>query len=265
MQYEFEIIDFHTHPFMTRGTNICWHKDYCDMSPENTKRDLMALGISKICGSVIGDPEGTVREDDPWLRTKACNDEALRLRELYGDFYIPGFHVHPDYVRESCEEIERMHHLGVHMLGELLPYLFCWEDYSSKGMSEILDVCEQYDMVVNFHPMNLDQMDTMVKNHPKVKLVCAHPGEYQEFMRNMERMRMSENYYLDLSGYGILRHGMLRHAIDEFGPERFLFGSDFPTCNPAMYIGGVYLDDLISYKEKELIFAGNAKRLLRLN
>ena len=57
---------------------------------------------------------------------------------------------------------------------------------------------------------------------------------------------------------------MLRHAIDDFGPERFLFGSDFPTCNPAMFVGGVALDPLLSDEEKRLVLAGNARRLLGL-
>ena len=77
-------------------------------------------------------------------------------------------------------------------------------------------------------------------------------------------MKMSENYYLDLSGTGLFRHGMLRRGIDECGVERFLFGSDFPTCNPAMFIGGVALDSLITEDEKTMILAENAKRLLGL-
>jgi hypothetical protein len=81
-------------------------------------------------------------------------------------------------------------------------------------------------------------------------------------MRHVERAKWSDNYYLDLSGYGLFRHGMLRRAIDEMGADRILFGSDYPTCNPSMYIGGVLLDELISDEEKELIFSGNAKRLL---
>jgi predicted TIM-barrel fold metal-dependent hydrolase len=104
----------------------------------------------------------------------------------------------------------------------------------------------------------------MVKNHKDVVFVAAHPGEYGDFMRHVERMKMSENYYLDLSGYGLFRHGMLRRAIDEVGVERILFGSDFPTCSPAMYIGGVLLDELITDEEKEMIFSQNAKRLLKI-
>ena len=94
--------------------------------------------------------------------------------------------------------------------------------------------------------------------------MAAHPGEHDTFSRHLHRMELSENYYLDVSGTGLFRHGILRHGMDEFGAERFLFGSDYPICNPAMYIGGVLLDSLISEEEKRMIFAENAKRLLRL-
>jgi predicted TIM-barrel fold metal-dependent hydrolase len=119
-------------------------------------------------------------------------------------------------------------------------------------------------MVVSFHSMGDDEMDKMVKAHPGVTFVAAHPGEYPTFMRHLARMKMSDNYYLDLSGTGIFRHGMLRHAIDEFGAERFLFGSDYPICNPAVFVGGVLMDNLITDKEKELILSENAKRILKL-
>lgn len=120
----------------------------------------------------------------------------------------------------------------------------------------------QYGMVVNLYTMDPDQMDEMVLKHPKTVFVAAHPGEYDSSVRHMNRMKMSENYYLDLSGMGLFRHGMLRHGIDDFGAERFIFGSDYPACNPVMFIGGVALDTLIIEEEKKMILAGNAKRLL---
>ena len=49
------------------------------------------------------------------------------------------------------------------------------------------------------------------------------------------------------------------------GIHRFLFGSDYPTCSPAMYIGGVALDPLLTDAEKQQIFSGNAKRLLGID
>lgn len=259
---EFEIIDFHTHPFKVPEENICRHKEYCDMSAENTPEYLKSLGISHICGSALSllrdFPEGSTL----WDKIVLSNKTALELAEQYDGFYTPGFHVHPKYVRESCEEIEKMSKSGVKLIGELVPYMCEWSDYSCKEFDEILDVAQMYDMVVNFHTIDNDQIDEMVKKHPKVTFVAAHPGDGENPQRHFERMKMSENYYLDLSGTGIFRHGVLRHGIDKCGSERFLFGSDFPICSPAMYIGELALNPLYTDEERKNIFSENAKRLL---
>lgn len=261
----YEIIDFHTHPFISHSNNICRHAEYCNMSAENTVTYLQAMGISKICGSVIArDYKDIVSDKSDWDVISELNEEALALKKIYGDFYVPGFHVHPAYVKESCDEIERMHKLGIKLIGELVPYRHHWQDYSCKEFDEILDVATAYGMVVSLHTLGQDEMDEMVRKHPKTVFVAAHPGEHDTFSRHLHRMELSENYYLDVSGTGLFRHGILRHGMDEFGAERFLFGSDYPICNPAMYIGGVLLDSLISEEEKRMIFAENAKRLLRL-
>jgi len=264
---KYEIIDFHTHPFASDMYNICQHRNYPSAPPMNadeTARTMAALGVSRIAGSVITGKND--RFSSPWEKALACNEEALALRERYGDFYIPGFHVHPAYVEQSCREIERMAALGVRLVGELVPYMDDWGelDYACGQFSQILDSAEEHGMVVSFHTMNDEAVDKMVAAHPKTVFVAAHPGDYGSFERHMARMEMSENYYLDLSGTGLFRQGLLRHGIDRFGAERFIYGSDFPTCNPAMFIGGVALDPLLDDAEREKIFSGNARRLLGL-
>ncbi len=261
---DYEIIDFHTHPFILEQNNICAHSAHCGMSAERTLSTFDGLGITRFCGSVLSVPSARADYKSPWEQNLAENRIALDLWEKYGDRYIPGFHVHPDYVEESLEEMHRMYEKGLRLIGELCPYRYDWKDYSSERFSVLLDEAEALGMIVSFHSMGEDEMDKMVKRHPSVTFVAAHPGEYGSFMRHLARMKMSENYYLDLSGYGLFRHGMLRRAIDEAGADRFLYGSDFPTCSPAMYVGGVLLDDLISHEEKQMIFLGNAKRLLGL-
>ena len=57
---------------------------------------------------------------------------------------------------------------------------------------------------------------------------------------------------------------MLRYGIDRVGVEKFIFGSDYPTCSLPMYIGAILLDSGISDNEKEYIFSKNAKRILNL-
>ena len=160
--------------------------------------------------------------------------------------------------------MERLHRSGHQLIGELVPYIHGWQDYSCKAFDQILDTAAQLRMIVNFHSIDDNNMDEMVVKHPNTILVAAHPGEPASFYRHLERMKRSENYYLDLSGTGLFSHRMLRYGIDQCGVHRFLFGSDYPVCNPAMFVGGITLDTLISPQEKELILSGNAKRLLCL-
>jgi predicted TIM-barrel fold metal-dependent hydrolase len=233
---------------------------------ENTKRDLESLGVEKVCGSVIGK-----RLQSPdWAYIRRLNDKALELRERYNGFYVPGFHVNPHFVKESIEEVERMHKLGVKLVGELVPYHHCWTDYSCKEFSEILEVIDHYGMVVSLHSHTnyveecVKQMDEVVKNHPNVKFVGAHICDGALFDSHLSRMIDNGNYYVDLSGGGISRHGVLKHLVDECGADRILFGSDYPICNPSMYVGGVALEYLISEEDKKKIFYDNAVKLLGL-
>ena len=81
---EFEIIDFHTHPFLSPLTNICNHPDVFNMDTDYTLSLMKELGVSKICGSVafVGEYGSSW-----WDKIKHNNDEALKLKEIYGDFY----------------------------------------------------------------------------------------------------------------------------------------------------------------------------------
>ncbi len=253
----FEIIDFHTHPFSSERYNIChYHADY-DMKEEDMKKDLSHLGITKIAGSVI-----IYREPvESFASVKLCNDEALALRDRLGGFYVPGFHVHPDYVEESINEIRRMSKEGVNLIGELVPYLQGWKAYNEEGLFPILEEAARHSMVVSFHDMAFDTIDEMIERNPDVKFVAAHPGEHGAVLRHIERMKKYDNVYLDISGTGIFRWHMLRYLVDTVGSERILFGTDYPICNPGVYIGGV-LAEPISDEAKENIFSKNAKRLL---
>ncbi len=258
----YEIIDFHTHPFTHDGNNICSYIPYSDMSVESTREIFRKLGISRICGSVVFSRRPEDLSNIEIMRLN--NDTALELRDIYGDFYIPGVHIHPDSVQASCDEIERMHKAGVRLIGELVPYFDRWESYNTPEIDEIMDVARMYNMVISIHPMEADSTDEFIRRHPELTIVGAHPEEYGGYERQLARMRENKHYYLDTSGYGIFRHGLLHRGVAEFGPERFLFGSDYPTCNPAMYLGGVRDDTLLTDEEKELILGGNAKRLLGL-
>ena len=180
-------------------------------------------------------------------------------------FLTPGFHVHPAFVRESCDEIEWAHSLGYRLVGELVPYMHGWTNYGSKALSEILDTADQLHMVVSYHTVveEAEEMDRMIAAHPGLTFVAAHPGQRQDYLRQIERLQRFPNLLLDLSGTGLFRYGMLAYGVNKVGAERFLFGTDFPICNPRMYVQAV-CQEHITETDRDLIFHGNAERLLAL-
>ena len=116
-------------------------------------------------------------------------------------------------------------------------------------------------MIVNLHPMDMMQMAQTASEHKHIPFIFAHPGERTRVLENIDIMKKQDNVYLDISGTGILRYGVLRHLVNEVGAERILFGTDYPIGNPSAYVHGV-LGEKLSDREKELILSGNAKRLL---
>ena len=255
-----EIIDFHTHPYETIEECSCMYKDSFFLSSKEAKEDLQNAGITHICGSVIEPGRDCAKEGFAYIRR--LNDKACKLEQDYQGYYTPGFHVHPDYVRESCEEIERMHKKGLRLIGELVPYMHGWSDYSNRNFAEILDVAEQYGMIISYHTVEkeAEQMERMISEHKKLIFVAAHPGQRAGYEQHIERMSRHENAWLDLSGTGLFRYGMLSYGVKKLGSERILFGTDYPICNPGMYVQAV-LHEHITDKERENIFSGNAKRL----
>ena len=116
-------------------------------------------------------------------------------------------------------------------------------------------------MVVSYHSTDEDDAERMIERHPKLAFVAAHPGEKGRVDRHLERMKQYENLYLDLSGTGLARLGVLAYGIHAVGAERFLFGTDYPINNPAMYVQGVLYEGL-SDEERVLICYKNAERIL---
>lgn len=256
-----KIIDFHAHPYLTEDEFFCFYPEEFTPSPKQAVADLKNAGICHICGSVIRRRQ--YQPENDFFYFKDLNKRALLLKKELGDFYTPGIHVHPGYVQESCEEIAKYAAQGIRLIGELVPYMHCWHDYSGRSFSEIMDIAEAYHMLVNYHtmPEEQDEMEKMVAMHPRVIFIAAHPGEREFYEKHLERMKKYPNLYLDISGTGLFRYGMLSYGVHKVGAERFLFGTDYPICNPRMYVQAV-LQENLSQSEQELIFYKNAERLL---
>lgn len=256
-----KVIDFHTHPYLSEEEFLNFYPECFDPSPLQMKEDTERAGIGHVCGCVLNKRSYTAEEGFAYIRE--CNDKALELKKILGEFYTPGFHVHPHFVDESIAEIERMNGLGVKLIGELVPYMHGWSDYSCRGLQTILDAAEQYGMTVSFHTMKDEQkeMTQMIEAHPKLNFVAAHPNEKEYFLLHLERLKKYDNFYLDLSGTGIFRYGLTAYGVNKVGSGKFIFGTDYPICNPRMYVQAI-MQEPISDDDKENILFKNAEKLI---
>jgi predicted TIM-barrel fold metal-dependent hydrolase len=252
------IIDFHCHPFYDTQENLCFFPNAVKNQSDDILTDMEDAGISRFCGSVI------LRPLAGFDTLHTCNLHALELRKRYGDRYIPGFHISPQFIEESIAEIAFAKENGVNLIGELVPYMHGNYPYYSREFSILLEECERQDMLVSLHTMDdLDEMRRMAKAHPHLSFVFAHPGDRPHVLKHIAVMQECDNVSLDISGNGILRYGMLTHVANTLGAERILFGTDYPIGHPKTYVAAVLAEKLTD-REKELILSGNAKRLLKL-
>ncbi len=254
----FEVIDFHTHPFLEKNERIGAYVSSVDLCTQDFFEDMEKSGVTLALGSVIG-PKVNCFED-----LHRLNLHALKLRDEYGGKYIPGIHVHPGYVKESLQEVEFAIKNNVKMIGELVPYHHGWKDYSQKEFLEILDFVNTAGMLVNLHiseAEELCQIEKAVKMYKNITFVLAHPGYGDRLQKHLEMLGKYENVYMDLSGSGIELYGALKKITDTVGYDRLLFGTDYPVTAFGTYISAV-LSERISDIAKEHILGLNAKRIL---
>ncbi len=250
------IIDCHIHPALNARTDFNWFGPVGGFARQ--VEDLRRAGISRACGAPVaaGAPE-------TFSAIRQLNDQALRLRDRFPDFYLPGIQVHPHFPAESCREIERCcGRESVRWIGELVGYMMGYgDDYASDAALTVMRAASEHGAVVNLHCHSLEPLDRLCAALPDLKIVLAHPGGgKQDVLGRLDKVARYPNLHLDISGSGIDRLGILRHAMDIAGKDKLLFGTDYPVNNPAVYVQGALYERLTG-AERAALFAGNFQRL----
>jgi len=119
-------------------------------------------------------------------------------------------------------------------------------------------------MVLDVHT-ELEEMERIIQKFPQATIVFPHFGdghEYGHIFKRIDAVAAHPNTYLDTSGYGHDRVGMLEYAVKTIGDDRVLFGSDFSINCPATVLARVE-NALITEEQKRRILAGNLEALLK--
>lgn len=192
------------------------------------------------------------------------NREMARRVEKSKGRFVGACVVNPLFIDEALREMEECRkQLGMAWVGELCNYTVPYQ-YTVKEFEQLVEQAVKLNMVLDVHT-ELEEMHYIIDKFPQATIVFPHFGdshEYDHIFKRIDAVAKHPNTYLDTSGYGHDRVGMLEYAVKTIGADRVLFGSDFSINDPATVIARVE-HALITEEQREKILAGNLEALLR--
>jgi len=194
----------------------------------------------------------------------AGNREVARYVEKYKGRFLGACVVNPLFIDESLREIEDCRkQFGFVWVGELCNYMAPFE-YTIKEFELLVEQVVKLNMVLDVHT-ELEEMEYIIGKFPRATIVFPHFGdghEYDHIFKRIDLVAKHRNCYLDTSGYGHDRVGMLEYAVKTIGAERVLFGSDFSINCPATVLGRIE-NAFLTEEQKGKILSENLQALLK--
>jgi L-fuconolactonase len=275
-----ETIDAHHHLWRYSADDYGW------ISPEMEvlRRDFVARDLDHelrgagVDGSVVVQARQSV-EETRWLLELAAEDEAIR--GVVGWLPLTSAEL-PRVLREfaDCGKLKGVRHV---VQDEPDDDFILREDFN-RGVAALLDTGLVYDILI--HERHLPQAVRFVKRHPEQAFVLDHlakprirDGILEPWRENLMRIAEHHNVSCKLSGlvteadWGYWSLDDLRPymdaALEAFGAERLMAGSDWPVCLLASGYGrwwGALREWAADMDEadREQIFGLTAKRVYRL-
>jgi predicted TIM-barrel fold metal-dependent hydrolase len=192
----------------------------------------------------------------------AGNREVARYVERYRGQFLGACVVNPLFIDEALKEIEYCRkQLGFVWVGELCNYVVPYQ-YSAREFELLVDQVSKLNMILSVHN-TFEEMHYIIQNFPKATIVFSQFGDSGgSIFPRIELVAAHPNTYIDTSGEGHDRVGMLEYAVKTIGENRILYGSDFTLNCPATVIGRIQ-NAFISDEQKQKVLAGNLEALLR--
>ena len=108
-----------------------------------------------------------------------------------------------------------------------------------------------------------ERLVKMAKKYPETTFIAAHFGGYRCWAEASIYQGLKNVYFDTCSSLPMISPKLAKEIIDMLGADRFFFATDFPMWDAESELERFNKLDL-SEKEREMIFSGNIKRLLKL-
>jgi predicted TIM-barrel fold metal-dependent hydrolase len=279
------VIDFHTHvfpPFFEKERRRLFSEEPAFKTLYDSPKTRLASREELLRGMDQAGVDKSVIFGFPWDKPdhfRKHNDYIIESVQHHPDRFV-GFCCFSPLSLQSVEEAERCLHAGLSGVGELALYHSGLTPDVQDTLAELMKLCARKDVPVLFHtnepvghdypgktPMRLSQIYRLIKRYPSNRIVLAHWGGGLLFYGLMKKEvgDAFRNVWFDTAASPYLYTPQVyRVASEIIGPDKILFGSDYPLLSP-----GRYFQEMKSAGISQEVFrnmAGeNARRLLGLS
>ncbi|MDQ3693486.1 MAG: amidohydrolase [Chloroflexota bacterium] len=279
------MVDAHTHVFV----------------PEVIRERSRYVGHDLWFEHLYADPKTLLIDTNDLLRgmDEAGVDQAVVCGFPWHDLGI--CREHNDYMNESCQgaggrlawlgivpagggpaaavEAERCFGLGAAGIGELNADAQRFELTDPASLAPVIEVCLARDKPVMLHATEPvghaypgkgtatpDRVIAFLKAFPALRVVLAHWGGGLPFYELMPEIAVAAArvVYDSAASTYLYRPQVFRAVLDVIGPERVLFGSDYPVLRMDRFLRRVRETAALRPEELAPVLGGNARRVYGL-
>jgi len=246
--------DAHLHIPSDNGENFQWN-----LVTRNMQEFVAYLDKCNVRRGVISSSWSNKAQSPDDYRNG--NREVAKYVERYKGRFRGSCVITPFRIDEALREIEDCHQqYGFVWLGEFCNYMTGYK-YETPEWTAVMKLATKLKLVVQIHT-NTREMRYLAENFPETTIVFPHLGASREdIFARIELVAKHPNTYIELSGSGIERVGILEKAVKEIGADRVLYGSDFTINEPSAVIARVK-NAFLTAEEREQILFRNVERLL---
>ena len=261
-----EVIDFHAHIYpqkiaekASRGVGEFYN---IPMGHIGTAERLMqsgdAAGVSRFVVQSVATTPRQVRSINAFIKEE-CDKSGGRLIGLGA--------IHPD-VEDPIAEIENIERLGLHGV-KIHPDVqkFMLDDPKMfpiyqrlEGRLPILIHCGDYRYPYS-HP---ERLARVLDRFPKLDVVAAHFGGWNIMPQSLAHPQPESVLYDTSSTLGMTDRDIVLRLIDKIGPDRLIFGTDFPMWSPKEELARFLALDLDESSRQKILYE-NFMKLLKLH
>ena len=230
---------------------------YCEASMERLVAEEEKAGVSRYVISSSAVVPKQVRSIVEFLaEARKGHPECISFGSIYPG--MDGFE----------EELDRMLELGLRGI-KIHPDFQKLAIDDERGI-ETYKAIARRDLPVLFH-MGDDRYDfssperltNLLRRVPELRAVAAHFGGWRSWPRSLAHLQPESVLYDTSSTLGMIDRELVLRFIDKIGPDRLIFGTDFPMWSPKEELER-FLSLGLDEAEQQKILYGNFMNLLHL-